>query len=186
MGLQIEDGTGNGYSAKVDVKNRLKTISVNKSIEHEVNHDEGEAYQLLFDATVDTANNCILYIKNTDEKDIVIEGVNLARGSAGTATDVLVYLNDTGTASGVTTIIPVSANAGSGNLSTGLFYSGNSIASITRGAKLDRIRLTNTESQWFNFQMDVVVPKNKVFTLCITQSGVSVIGMIPFYYQNQN
>jgi len=73
--MQIEDGGGSGRKAKVDAHQRLDVHAVTITAEHSVNHNDGEAYHLLFSQTPTGANDCFLYIKNNSDTDICLEGI---------------------------------------------------------------------------------------------------------------
>lgn len=179
MGLQVEDGTGRGYLTKVNDQNQLVTAAISRSVEHHINHDLGRSYHLLFEVNATSANNCVLYIKNGSEDDLVLDELQIR---VAAPCDINFYLNDTGTPSGTTSLTPANVNAGSGNAASGDFYSSAGITGLTRGTKVERIWQTSTQSSTINFPGDIILPKNKTFTMCPATSGVSILGRILLYY----
>jgi len=77
MALIIEDGQGRGYSVGVTKENRIKSDCITTTIEHHANQDEGDAYAIPFSQSPTAADDCIFYMKNTDDVDMVIEGVTV-------------------------------------------------------------------------------------------------------------
>ena len=79
--MLIEDGQGTGFTAGVNAENRLKTIAITSSIEHHINHVEGNAYSFITQQTPTASNPsgtlsgdiCFAYIKNTSTLNIVLE-----------------------------------------------------------------------------------------------------------------
>lgn len=180
MGLQVEDATGSGYGVKVDNKNRLATVATTEDEQHTTNHEEGLTFEMLFEVAATAGDACVLYIKNTDDKDLIITGFH-ARVAA--AVDINFYVKDTGTASGTTANTPTNQNSGSGSVATGSFFTGAGITGLTRGTKVQRLWLTSTKSEFHAFDSSIVVTKNQTFTMCPATSGVSIVGNIPFYFK---
>lgn len=181
--MQIEDGQGTGRTAGVNIENRLLCECVSASVEHHVNHHSGEAYQLLFSATPAGAGDCFLYVKNTSETDLVVEGFRL-KLAASEYIDIVI--GDTGTPVGGTDITPVNCNAGSGNVATGTFQHGNDITGLAGGSTVDRIyHLTSAGSETYNFEQDIIVPKNKVFTMYCQTGTTALAGVLIFNYHDQ-
>ena len=172
MGFTIDDGTGSGRSTGVDEDNRLKVNAVTQTTEHFANHIKGEAYNVLFSATPSGAGVCFFYMKNESENDLVIEGVNVFMQSDQY---IDVYLNDTGIPANGNEIIPVNLNSGSGNNALGVFEDGATITGLVQGSKIFRLyHASSAESNYINFNQDVVLKKNGILTLYI-ETGLSLI-----------
>ncbi len=62
----LKDGTGRGYLAGVQSENRLMVEAITYSGEHHANHDEGLAFNMIFDVTPTAAGDCFLYMKNSE------------------------------------------------------------------------------------------------------------------------
>jgi len=87
MGFEITDGTGGGYSAKVDFRNRIYTETVQKE-EYAEAAEFGNAYTInsgYVTLTGASATSGILFVKNNGDADVIIDRVNLSvKDSAGT------------------------------------------------------------------------------------------------------
>ena len=107
MATTIEDGSGQGFSVKVDQDNRIYTRGVNENeFEHAVRN--GRAFnvntEFIAITTGSTTEHAILYIKNNEDNDIVLTGWFI-----GTA-------NSSGTTTGVGPLMKVYYNPTSGTL----------------------------------------------------------------------
>jgi hypothetical protein len=186
--MLIEDGKGTGYKAEVDSQNRLRTAAKTVSDEHAANHDEGLAYQLAFSQSPDASLDCIAYILNSDDKDMVIEGIRVGIDGATAGDSMYFKLGDTGTRNSATALTPVNVNAGSGNTASGTFEKGANLndGTLSGGVEFDRFWFgdsTDVFSANHNFEMDVVLPKNTALTIWIQGSGTGTYYItLPFYY----
>jgi hypothetical protein len=167
--MRITGGTGNGYSAKVSDENRLYVHAVSETGEHHANHSEGTAFNAICAVNPDGAADVIFYLKNTGEKDIVIEGV---WWQTSAAEEVYYRLGDTGTAVATSgaAITPANLNAGSGEVADVTCYSNTGegavdITGLTAGVEIQRLWLSDAKSVWFNAEQDIIVPKNKAFSI---------------------
>lgn len=94
----IQDGTGTGKVAKVDMQNRLQTKAVTRPEAVQVSEDDAQAYEFATGAFItlanDTNEHAIFYLKNTSStKHLHIDDIR----TCGTAvTKWLFYKNDTG------------------------------------------------------------------------------------------
>jgi len=182
--MQIEDGAGAGNKAEVDDENMLMINAVTQSEEHHVNQHHKEAYHLVFNSSGIIDNSAFLYIKNTDDKDMIIEGYRLYTECNA----VIKIVKDPTVASTVLAIdeTPANVNLGAGLEADGTFQTAGSsgaISGVTGGTVMDRKYLcSGCADVLTNFEMDVIVPKNKeiaFFTECC--SGCNIAGVIPFY-----
>jgi hypothetical protein len=183
MGLQIEDGRGSGQQAGVNSEGLLRTAAVSATVEHHVNHHHGEAYTHSFDVTAAGADDCILFMKNESDTDMTIEGFYLAVAGA---CEVYAEINNEGTRNAASAFIPVNVNAGSGNSAEGTFETGTDLAggaaTLTSGDEVGRgAFFAASNTQWYNFNQDLILPKNKTLTLWVN-AAVQVIGMVEFNY----
>ncbi|MCP4569088.1 MAG: hypothetical protein GY841_16055 [FCB group bacterium] len=182
MAETIKDGTGKGYLAKVNDENMLDCWSVCESVEHHSNHDEKQAYHVLFNKTATGAGDCIFYAKNDSDTDLIVEGFWFRVASAE---QVQIKIGDTGTPASGTTITPVNNNAGSSNAAEGTFEHGTDITGLSGGSVVEKYWLTSTASEMFNFEQDIVLPKNLTLTIYVVSGSVDVAGTMVFHYHGE-
>lgn len=189
MGLSIEDPT-TGQGVGVNYDGFMKVAAVQSTVEHHVNHHHGSAYTYSFAIAAANAPSCILYIKNGSDTDMVVEGFYLAVSGA---TNIYAEINNTVTditaGTGYAAFTPTNVNAGSGLTAEGTFAKGTDLAtgtSLSAGGEVGRgVFLAATGTTWYNFNQDLIVPKNKVLTLW-SSAAVTVTGMVEFnYHKNE-
>lgn len=180
MGLQIDDGKGNGCSAGVSCQNRLLTEAITFTTEHHSNHTLKSAYNLIFSATPSSSGDCFLYFKNESETDLVIEGMKI-KLAADEYIDL--FIGDTGVPATGTDIVPANLNSSSALSAEGTFQNGNDITGLSGGTKIDRIyHASSLASMEHNFEQDIILPKNGVFTMYIQTGTVEIAGTLYFNY----
>jgi hypothetical protein len=190
--MLIEDGQGSGRTAGVSTENRLKTIAVTSSTEHHINHDEGLAFNLIFqqtpaydDPSNTTGDVCFLYIQNTHEGEMVLEGIDLRLGGTGQTEIIKVIGKDSGTQVGGSDISPANLNLGSGKTADGVFKGGDEITGLSGGVELQRIYISSSDTtSHFNFEQDIIVPKNNLITLYATNLDTEIDGTLVFNYHS--
>lgn len=157
MGLYISDGKGRGNTAGVSNDNQLMTLATTKSLEHYVNTNFGDAYASVLTVTPSVNGACVLYFKNNNELDLIIEQIEVF-----TAADQILsmYLNVEGTPSGGITTIPSNVNASSAKLADGVFLEGSNINGLSGGRLVSKLKaIANEQSRVWNFPADLVVGK---------------------------
>ena len=180
MGLNIEDGIGKGYQAKVNDENMLATYSIIDSKEAHTNIVHGASYNMLFSQTPSAAADCFLYIKNEDDHTMILEGI-----AANVATDeyIEVVLNDVGTPVGGTSVTPTNLNAGVNNVADGTFQTGPDITGLSGGNTAFRIFYEGgAATKYFNFDQDIIVPKNRILTLYCVTGSILIEGFLSFFF----
>jgi hypothetical protein len=129
MGIHIEDGSGQGYSVKVNSKNELATSSTTRTEEHQSAIEEGDAYIVSTLATADTLTLAtgntynFLYIKNTSTtKKVVLQKVGVSTSVAGC---VLKWIKNPieGVITNAATETAINSNFSSGNVAEMTAYS---------------------------------------------------------------
>lgn len=172
--MLIEDGTGSGRTAAVNSDNRLEVVAVTASTEHNTNHADGLAFNVLFEQTPSGADpsagdlyeeTCIFYLKNTSDIDMTSEGILFRLAGSGLSDSIEIRGGNIGDPIGETTVIPANLNLGSGNSATGIFSSGNSITGLTGGTVLQRMYIESGHSTYFNFDQDIIIPRNRIITI---------------------
>ena len=131
MAEEIIDGTGKGYTAKVDSENRLRTSSVTESQDYHIN-SEGKVWSLDVSVTPTGANDYFFYFKNTGTEDVHISAF---RVSSTVATEIAVDVV-TGTAVGGTTNVPIARNLGSSKAPTAIIETGVDITGLTKTGRV--------------------------------------------------
>lgn len=158
MGEIIVDGTGKGYSAKVNKNNELEVKAITEHDISHVSHFFGEAYMVQAVDSGPGAGEYTLYFKNTDSRDFIVDNLY----SYVTATDVVWKLTKvTGTSSG-TVIVPVNLNIGSGNTADAVCRGG---AAGVSGLSATEVIFTIYGGAVFNSMViplegALVIPKN--------------------------
>lgn len=176
----ITDGTGQGTVAGVDRNNRLETNAVTQSVEHWANVNQGRSFSLNFTATPTGAGDCFFYFKNTNSDRVVIfEGFGIRAASAEA---IEVYLRNTGTPSGGSTVVPVNLNTRSGLALTSTIQSGNDITGLTQQDMAYRAYFGGGNStDTFNFDQDIVIGPQQTLCLYAVTGGVALDGFLDCY-----
>ena len=131
----IKDGTGDGYTAGVDAKNRVKVHAT--SITHnEDAAEEGDAYNIHSGAITLSAAGTLLYVKNNESRDLFVENLVVALGDATVSDDPEVMTYKTITAGDLLTdetavAFKSNRNFGSANILTADTYAGKSAGTVT-------------------------------------------------------
>ena len=170
MGLQIEDGRGSGQQVEVK-NNKLLVSGVVSSPEHYANHAQGLGFNTVISATPTGAGSYFFYLKNENtDSPLTIEGMWLKME----ADDYIqIELNDTGIPIGGNDIVPINANTSSGTKALGIFQEGPNITGLNSGDRFHKIyHATSKASTYSNFNMDIVIGPNGIFTL---SSGIGTV-----------
>ena len=179
----------NGTPAKVNAQGHLETESITHSAEHYANHIIEEAYQVPFAVNPDAAADCFLYLKNNADADLFIEGFSYA--SSG-AEEIYIEIGNTGTAvltSGAAQT-PANCNAGSGHNADVTCWSNTAdgavdITGLTGGREIERLWIIAAADKVFhNFEMDVVLPKNQIFSMWCVGGDTNIRGTLVFYFHS--
>ena len=173
----------NGTVANVDDENRLRTRGTSESMEHHVNKDEGQAYSWYWSTTATAADDCMFYLKNNDNKDLVLEGMDLY-----VTTDAVVYtkIGGSGTyATATTAVTGTNLNAGSGNVAdvtagyaADIEGAGSTFSGGTEFARWTYTDGTSYDTHHVNFPMDIIIPKNQIFTFWAYTQTVVINGTV--------
>lgn len=179
MGIMIEDGKGNGGHAEVK-DNKLLVSGVFSTQEHFANHNQGRGYNVSFNVTP-SASSCFFYIKNDDEDyALSIEGIWLRME---TDEYIDVKLRDFGTPTNGIDVVPVNMNSASARQANGEFQYGTNIGGLSGGSTGLRIYHAGTyESIYRNFNMDIILGANGVFSLYCGNGSIPISGTVVFNY----
>ena len=180
MSELIKDGRGSGYKAAVDNENRLMTRAVTTSVEHNHNILHGSAYNLLFDVTPSASNAPFLYMKNTDSYNLILSGINI-RSSIDNV--ITLNLGDTGSLTDGVDIVPASLNANSKRTAVGVFKKLLELETIDGGTPSALYYVPGDNySRYFNFEIDIVIPKNTVASFYSKNPNADLSGFIVMWY----
>jgi len=113
MGLQIEDGTGLGYMAKVNDENKLETNAVSEPSFLYHNHEEGNAYVWNFPSYDAGAGDTVMFIRNDSNDPLHIHHIYLYTDNASLVT---VHTISDGEVPAGTAVTGVNINRMSGNV----------------------------------------------------------------------
>ena len=188
----IEDGKGKGFKAGVDEENMLRVHAVMQTMERHTNDEHGEAYHCIFSQSPTAADDCFFYMVNSSDDDIIIEGLWLGFINA-TAVDAEFYvkLGDKGSRNSATALTPANCNAGCGRAADGTFEKGADLdggaATLTGGTEIERFvfaDVQNLVTKHFNFEQDLVIPKNETMTLWATDAGATYYVTVVFNFHS--
>lgn len=183
MPESIRDGRGKGYLAEVTSDNRLKISSVSRSKEHNANIEFGDAYIMYFEVTVTNNDSVFLYMQNNSDKDIVVEGGAI---NCDTACGLTGKFNPIGTRSGGSTLTPANLNAGSNNVADGTFEAGGDITGLSNGIGIGTLWFPGVAaSAAWNFEADLVIPKNKILIMEGSVAGAIIKGHLLFWHEHE-
>lgn len=180
--MEIEDGTGTGKKMKVDDENQAQVVAVTRTAERHANEDFGEAYSVPFSATPTGAGDCFLYIKNTNTKNMIIEGIGI-KLAANEYIDV--KIGQTGTPSGGSATTPANLNAGSAKTADVTAEDGVDITGLTGGRTAYRLyHATSNGTTYTNFEQDIIIPKNQTLTLYCQTGETAIEGFLDINFHS--
>jgi len=141
MSLIIKDGTGNGFSAEVDEDKDLHTKATTETRALDRTHS-GKSYNIntgTIALTSSTASG-VLYFKNNESSNFIVEAIAVGVGSAGTTTEMstitLIRNPTTGTLISGASAVSMNQNrnfANPASLSDSLSYKGAEGNTVTDG-----------------------------------------------------
>lgn len=170
--MLIEDGKGRGYKASVTPENKLDICAVTRTIDLYCSQVNGESYSLVISQTPTGAGDCFCYIKNNDDKDMVISSIKLY---AATSEIFEIKLGDTGTPAGGATATPVNRKAGCGNVAEVTAEDGNDITGLSGGDVVEAIAVKGGETAMrYEWLSGLIVPKNHTLTLYAVTGAIAV------------
>ncbi len=179
-----------GQGATVDREGHLHTFSVTSTLEHHANQFEEEAYNVLFAVNPAAGGDCFFYMKNLDDVDVVIEGINY---SSSAAEEIYIEIANMGTPGGTSdSTTPANLNAGSGKAAnvtceTAIADGAVDITGLSGGREIERIWITAAaDTKYFNFEQDVIVPKNQAFSLWCVGGDTNIRGSVIFHFHNED
>jgi hypothetical protein len=124
-------------------------------------------------------------MKNTDPSEALsIEGIWIKLA----ADDYIdITLNDEDVPIGGTETTPINLNTASARKANGTFLNGADITGLSGGSIAQRLYHANSNgSVYINFNQDIVLGVNGVFSLYIGTGGVALEGMLPINFHGTN
>lgn len=181
--FKIKDGVGTGNLAEVDSENLLHVFAVTETEPERINSKMSDAYVMYMDITPSGANKTFCYIKNTDQTKIMV--VNWYRiWTASSAEAIDIYLNETGTASGDATLVPVNSNITSSKSATGTFLEGTDITGLSGGTLYDRLRISGDGKDVVdNIPGKLIVPTGGVVAFQALNGSIPIELTVSFHYR---
>jgi hypothetical protein len=173
----IKDGTGSGSVAKVDDNNRLHAEAIIATAQ-EWHAIQGDGYNVTSDTInlTDANDSAILYLKNNEERDVIVSGLfyQLGASTGGSGEAVIdVDLNPTaGTIiSEATAATITNRNAGSANTLSANAYKGAQGKTATGGALIFSSYGAGVSRVPLNDFGSIVLPKGKSMVVRVTPPG---------------
>ena len=159
-----------GIAVQVSDESRLKVTSVISTLEHHINHHDGQCYGVGVSCTPTAGAStptCILYVKNNSDTDMIISE-NMFTVDTTNVT-VSMKLGDSGTPSNTTAVTAVNRNAGSGNSPDATIYAGADgagIGGVSGGSVVMSMKIiAGNETKYVSTLSGLIIPKNQVYTV---------------------
>ncbi len=189
--MRISDGTGKSYDAGVNEENRILAACVSASIEHHINHHNGESYNVDFAVNPDAADDCFFYLKNDSNKnqDIILEGLWIQTSAAE---EIELRIDEVGIAvkTNGADLTPQNLNGGSGNIADITCYGETAdgavdITGLSGGRQIQKLWLTDAKSVFFNFEQDVIITPNQTFSMYAVGGDTLLRGTVVFNFHQE-
>ncbi len=182
----IKDGTGKGYLLKIDNKNRLQNYGVTETEASFINRVEKEAYSGTWEGALTAAStDYIIYLKNTSDKDLIINRVK--HRCEGANSTLSFWVNILGTPGGsLTALEPANRNAGSNNQADVTYYRSTQITGLTNGRKIGS--LYGKDGEEFEYAdpcSGFIIPPNGTFGVKSSETVSEHFGGISFYLRDR-
>jgi len=182
----IQDGTGQGYLARVDSTNRLSTKTISTAGQNFYSRRNQDAYQVSTQVNIDTSNQPILFLENiSSDKHLVITYIRMMSAGAAASNETAYFtINVGGTySSGGAAISPVNMFVGTAKLADTIAYSGSTPLVLSGFTEIDRSHQAN-EMVTYNKEGSLVLDTKQAIS--INHIGSTVAGVayarISFYF----
>ena len=176
--MKIDDGTGQGFQGKVDGNHRLHTQAITET--ESLNSAElGLAYNVSSGNIAFTGDGTLLYVKNEEEGDIVIEAIALGNDGGGTYTSSLrPYITFVRNPTGGDLITDATAvdfnvnrNFGSTKTLLGDTYKGKQGGTLTGGDSMGIFQTSQAGRDYFG--INIIIPKGSSIAITATNGLAS-------------
>ena len=169
--MKLEDGKGKGLYAQVDTENRLRTHAVTET-EALHSSEEGNAYNINTGLITISNDATLIYLKNNENKDIVIEAVAIGSFTGithSTSPYITLVRNPTG-GDLITDATAVSMNQnrnfGSSNTLLVDTYKGKVGGTLTGGNDIAILQVTPGGRSFYT--IDFILPKGSSVGIKLT------------------
>ncbi len=172
-----------GQPAVVDSDGRLAVRAVRETEAKHINLAEQEAYSVLVDVTTAGANEDFFYLKNNDDKAVVIYRIEGWCDDISQEISVLIGGTSAGQDAG-DALIPVNMNAGSGQVAnvdctqdaTDLVIPGGSAVTLLK------FPVTPYEREVFYFEAGIILTKNKRLHMQALLAGLINLNIYMYFH----
>lgn len=174
--MKLEDGKGSGKFAQVDSSNRVRTHAVTEDESLHAN-EEGNGYNINTGLISVTGDATLLYIKNNEEQDIVIEAIAIGSFEGITHSDdpyITLVRNPTGgdLISDATAVsMNQNRNFGSSNTLVANVYKGKVSGTLTGGNDIAILQATPGGRSFYT--INFVLPKGSSIGIKLTANASS-------------
>ena len=181
--MNIEDGTGSGHKAKVNESNELEVRSNMVTRAEWENHNNQRAYAMYFSqaAANGATNECLGYLKNTSDDDMVIDEIAIH----SVAADTIYVSKVTGTAAGGSAITPTNMHLGSGKTAVATTMQHTAITGLTDGGRLLNFYLAANAFLTRSPKSTICIEKNSAIGVYTTANQANTLKVnIHFHYED--
>jgi hypothetical protein len=175
--MQIDDGAGKGYSAKVDANNRVHTQSVSES-EAIQSAERGDAYNINTGLISITGDATLQYIKNNEDKDLVVEAIAIGSFEGICHTDdpyITLVRNPTGgdliSDGTVCGVMNQNRNFGSNKTLTADAFKGKVGGTLSGGNDIAILQVNPATRNFYN--INFILPKGSSMGIKLTANRTS-------------
>jgi len=174
----------NGWDANVTIDGQLETYSVVEEEALHANKHKASAYTVMVDVTSATTDDDFFYLKNLDDRDLIITKIEGWCDDANQEISVFIGGTDAGTDAG-DDLVPANQNAGSGNIADVDCTQDATDLAITGGriVRLLKFPTVALERALFTWPEGITIPKNQRFHLQAALAGLINLN-ISFYFHN--
>ena len=158
MSTIINDGTGKNFSMRVDSSNRARVHAVTESEQlHAI--EEGDGYNINTGLISISGDGTLLYLMNSEDRDVVIESVVVAGFKGITFSDdpmLTIIKNPTGgdlITDATAVDMNTNRNFSSNNTFIGLAYKGKTSGTITGGSDIGIFKLNQNGRDAFGLNL---------------------------------
>lgn len=177
MGLSIEDGGGSGRTVFVNSNNSLQTLSVQKTLDQDINERTQKVWSIPFEGLNPAgADDYVVYIKNTGDKVLQISDVRIMADTAATQIEINAV---TGTASGGSDITLVNRTVGASPTPSATIQSGTDITGLTSSGTLFFLQCDTVNREYhLRTSSKIRLEKGKAVGVLVETATANITGVI--------